>query len=1427
LWKFKPSFVPWRILDDDKNNCIAQTSFHGYNSINQHTRQRLQQHQQQNKQQNNTLHDIDTATNYISTAGKQLRKVTRRPGAVKSHLIRPQLPVPVCTLQMALFHIMIVAILNVVVIYGSSPTYSLCYTQLSRADLNGDQIIDTTSTEWGFVVQYISGGTTTADAIDSAALLTTAGSTDATAFNIATVQDPSNNHVFCQALYAAIIAASSIQLDVTQNKCFYAATIGDANRDSSLERYTEFPRYANQVSGNSYGFGTSYEELPLVVQSVFDEFVDDISAGTINIVGSKSSESVTTEQATKLNALCQSTAVAILAANGDIPTPLASPVSVPVPVDVPVIPTSAAPIPSPVADVSPVTTPSVDDNSNSNGNIPDDYVESFTVTDCLLKIAFSDGSRDNALNSDEYYEFINRITDDAFVEYASFDTLPEILRNNFITLAGGTADGTIDVMGSKPGQTPSQEDTDRLNEFCKLTDVAIQGAKDGTNADTSPPVAAPVPDAGTTPSVSNISYEDCVKSMIIADISRDSLLNGKEFVRFMSRLDTTVNPTDDLTALPPAIQSLYTTLATSGGEIDVTGSKPNETPTPEQTAHLERICNEVGTALSASGSDPGSSPSSGSVTINNAFVIANNVQITASMLQPGKPDWETLNKAYGLFITTSVSDLSTNRVRRVRQRLLAITGVLKDSPQLGHIKDAPCPVDALSKDSVCQLVFASFVAEFIDLNETVALATLTNNTQAQINPRLNDTLLSVDPSIKIYIVGPSDEIVLKNNSATKPPKQIAIEEGDDSGGANVVQIIGALVILGILFGGPVYYWKSRRQTNKKPSAVDDVKYEDTAELVDQEAGIERATSLQVKHTFTDEEESEEEDPDIDEDGSSSNDDDDSPTKNDQSGKAGGKKFKPFRLGKKKGLISDDDIGILESNDGLAPGTDDFDDYLFDEPSELFAGENMDAVWGDSNWGVPTSAVADNKKSALIVDDSTPKNAENENEHNEWSHSQSSGSNSAFETGSVISGVSGDNVAQLGGMVDKGQWGGVLQTAAQFHNNLNDSISSHSSDQPSITSHKSFTETSHYDDNPEEVNDELSDDRTPMTKVSVTSEELRRTDMYRQQIEELVRKTAPDEIGNVDSMMEKFVGREAELINTLQTMHDRLVSQRSLKAVHKSKAIRARDIRDFASGGAESSAVIAAACMINSEEDAMDYNQGDFDYEDKDSYYDGDDPEGSVSGSRSYDNENDENYNYDDDNDQSQSDTYDEDDDNHNGSYNDSNKDHYADENHSGRYNDDDYDDDDRSGTGSYDADGQSQRQGGCFNEEDNDPTDYGYNDDGNIEMNDEEEYSQDSEYNDDESNNFGRFGNPEKRDANYGNDYDEDDAFGDEGERFDDEEFDDDFIGSRSDSHTGSYDVKEGSTFASHSGSGSKSHSHSFVYDDGDGSYYSDEEDQT
>ena len=81
------------------------------------------------------------------------------------------------------------------------------------------------------------------------------------------------------------------------------------------------------------------------------------------------------------------------------------------------------------------------------------------------------------------------------------------------------------------------------------------------------------------------------------------------------------------------------------------------------------------------------------------------------------------------------------------------------------------------------------------------------------------------------------------------------------------------------------------------------------------------------------------------------------------------------------------------------------------------------------------------------------------------------------------------------------------------------------------------------------------------------------------MKDLVHTVVPDEIENVEAMMDQFVGREPELINTLQTMHERSTSKRARNAIHRSKAIPQRDSSLISTGGIDGSAAIAAASTI--------------------------------------------------------------------------------------------------------------------------------------------------------------------------------------------------------------------------------------------------------
>lgn len=62
---------------------------------------------------------------------------------------------------------------------------------------------------------------------------------------------------------------------------------------------------------------------------------------------------------------------------------------------------------------------------------------------------------------------------------------------------------------------------------------------------------------------------------------------------------------------------------------------------------------------------------------------------------------------------------------------------------------------------------------------------------------------------------------------------------------------------------------------------------------------------------------------------------------------------------------------------------------------------------------------------------------------------------------------------------------------------------------------------------------------------------------RGEVEALVRRVVPEEIDNVDEMMNQFKGREEELVETLRTMQERAVAQKARAAGHRAAKQEAR------------------------------------------------------------------------------------------------------------------------------------------------------------------------------------------------------------------------------------------------------------------------------
>jgi hypothetical protein len=202
----------------------------------------------------------------------------------------------------------------------------------------------------------------------------------------------------------------------------------------------------------------------------------------------------------------------------------------------------------------------------------------------------------------------------------------------------------------------------------------------------------------------------------------------------------------------------------------------------------------------------------------------------------------------------------------------------------------------------------------------------------------------------------------------------------------------------------------------------------------------------------------------------------------------------------------------------------------------------------------------------------------------------------------------ENMRHLDAMVHHGQWNGFVQKTAELAEDQSEG-SEDESEEESFTGSGTSRTDSFVDDGLDGGEDGL----------SLNSTEKATREKYRLQVEQLVQKVAPEESDNINAMFDKFLGREAELLQTLESMNDRSASQRARKAVHRSKAFPQQSGR-LSAGGLDGSVAIAAASTLgggfyDNGDDEKDENRSSD--ENSQSYESSDEYSGNDSGSGSY------------------------------------------------------------------------------------------------------------------------------------------------------------------------------------------------------------------
>jgi len=137
-------------------------------------------------------------------------------------------------------------------------------------------------------------------------------------------------------------------------------------------------------------------------------------------------------------------------------------------------------------------------------------------------------------------------------------------------------------------------------------------------------------------------------------------------------------------------------------------------------------------------------------------------------------------------------------------------------------------------------------------------------------------------------------------------------------------------------------------------------------------------------------------------------------------------------------------------------------------------------------------------------------------------------------------------AELDHLVDAGDWEGVVLAAAKFEaaeGRSGGSGTNSSAGSGSDSNSRSGTDTR--------------GSPSVSTSVSETPSKAAKRAEVRAEVEALVRRVVPEEIDNVDEMMNQFKGREEELVETLRTMQERAVAQKARTAGQKAAKVEAR------------------------------------------------------------------------------------------------------------------------------------------------------------------------------------------------------------------------------------------------------------------------------
>ncbi len=227
-------------------------------------------------------------------------------------------------------------------------------------------------------------------------------------------------------------------------------------------------------------------------------------------------------------------------------------------------------------------------------------LQSYNMQQCKIALSVGDIDRDNLLSKSEYLRFVNQFdksnTNSAYIEVSNYDELPQNLKENFDSFSD-PALIRIDIVGAKPGQTPTSAQNMQLNNLCSSTYSKLNDAEDQAN----PGPPDDTPDTGVDCNAA-VDRGRCNVDLSVSDTNQNNLLDEIDYVKFVNRLSSNQYTDYQIERLPSNIKRNYYRFATTDGQVNIAGSKPGQRVSVDQDIFLNVFCCETDLAVRNPGS---------------------------------------------------------------------------------------------------------------------------------------------------------------------------------------------------------------------------------------------------------------------------------------------------------------------------------------------------------------------------------------------------------------------------------------------------------------------------------------------------------------------------------------------------------------------------------------------------------------------------------------------------------------------------------------------------------------------------------------------------------------------------------------------------------------------------------------------------------